>query len=271
MPDRTDMASPSPSDPLDFTGLDIQPGTHVVGSIVVLSQTGSTNDVCRHLAEAGSIPVAVVADHQTAGRGRFGRSWTAPPGKALLFSVAIPHDRLPYGVAALGPAALLAVVDAVRDTAVLHALAKWPNDVVVGGRKLAGVLIENHDRFAVVGVGVNVWQAPEDFPPDLRASATSVFASGGRSTGRAALLDVVLRRMSRRLHQHPRSLLLERSAVELVLGRRLEVRVGNEVVRGTGVRLDADGALVVCFPDGREQRLLAGDVSIRLDKEEPYL
>ena len=264
MPLRIDITN-RPVDPLKLDGLTISPDTHLVHSVVVLPETGSTNDVCRRLAECGVLPTAVVADHQTAGRGRLGRRWFAPPGAGLLLSVSIPHDRLPQGVCTLGLAAPLALVDAILETAGLSAFAKWPNDVLLNGRKTAGILIEDHSGFAVIGMGINVWQTPEDFPPDLRPYATSITAEGGRIAGRAVLLEAVLRHIRRRLYQPPELLLRDRCAVEVTLGRSLIVQAGGRALCGTGVDLKADGSLVIRLPDHTVQRVFAGDVSIRFD------
>lgn len=264
MPSRTDIPN-RPADPLVLDGLSIRPETHLVHSVVVLAQITSTNDVCRGLAEGGVLPVAVIADYQTAGRGRLGRTWSAPPGTALLFSLSIPHDCLPCGLPGLGTATALALVDAIRDSAGLSAGTKWPNDVLLSGRKAAGILIENYSRFVVVGVGMNVWQTREHFPPELRDHATSIAAEGGRLAGRMVLLDAVLRRLCWRLRQPTELLLRDRRAVELTLGRRLIVQDGGRGLRGIGAALDTDGSLLIRLEDGTMHRLRAGDVSVQLE------
>jgi BirA family transcriptional regulator, biotin operon repressor / biotin---[acetyl-CoA-carboxylase] ligase len=147
--------------------------------------TDSTNARARELVEAGALGGTVVtADEQTAGRGRQGRSWTAPPGKALLYSAVLKplderHMLLPLSVP-------LAVCEAAEELAPrTECKIKWPNDVWIEERKLAGVLIEAkpQDGWAVIGVGLNLFIAPEELPPELRDTAVSLFASIEGSRG----------------------------------------------------------------------------------------
>jgi biotin-[acetyl-CoA-carboxylase] ligase BirA-like protein len=153
-------------------------------------QTDSTNTRARELAAAGAPHGTIVtAAEQTEGRGRQGRTWTAPPGKALLYSAVLR----PLGDRPLLPLAVaLAVCEVAEDLAPgIACQVKWPNDVQVEGRKLAGILIEARpqDGWAVIGVGLNLSIAPEEFPPDLRETAVSIFDSitGGRGESRRSL------------------------------------------------------------------------------------
>jgi BirA family biotin operon repressor/biotin-[acetyl-CoA-carboxylase] ligase len=151
--------------------------------------TDSTNSRARKLVETGAPEGTVVtAREQTAGRGRVGRVWTAPEGKALLYSAVLRplderHLLLPLSV----PLAVCAAAEALRDG--IECEVKWPNDIWLEGRKLAGILIEAkpQEGWAVIGIGLNLTIAPEEFPPDLRHPATSLFgtAKGSRGGGRA--------------------------------------------------------------------------------------
>ena len=147
--------------------------------------TDSTNSRARELIEAGAPGGTVVtAREQTAGRGRQGRVWTAPEGKALLYSgILRPLDErhllLPLSV----PLAVCAAAEELRPGAVC--MVKWPNDVWLEGRKLAGILIEAkpQEGWAVIGVGLNLLIAPDEFPPDLRQPAVSLFDTTGERPG----------------------------------------------------------------------------------------
>src|SRR3954453_14663154 len=149
--------------------------------------TDSTNSRARELVEAGAPGGTVVtAREQTAGRGRVGRVWTAPEDKALLYSAILHplderHLLLPLSV----PLAVCAAAEALRPG--IECQVKWPNDVWLGGRKLAGILIEAkpQDGWAVIGIGLNLYIAPDEFPADLRHPATSLFSTttGGRWGG----------------------------------------------------------------------------------------
>ncbi len=139
--------------------------------------TDSTNSRARELAEAGAPGGAVItASEQTAGRGRRGRVWTAPEGKALLYSAILRplderHLLLPLSV----PLAVCAAAEELRPG--IECQVKWPNDIWLEGRKLAGILIEARpqDGWAVIGIGLNLSIAPDEFPPDLRQPAVSLF------------------------------------------------------------------------------------------------
>src|SRR5689334_760616 len=153
---------------------------------------GSTNDVARELAEDGAVSGTVVtADEQSAGRGRSGRRWSAPAGSALLASAILRpleerHALLPLAVP-------LAVAEAIEAVAPVEAGVKWPNDVWIGGRKAAGVLIEARPpKWAVIGVGINVAVPDEAFPADLRWPATSV----GHGVGTASMLAGLCERLA---------------------------------------------------------------------------
>lgn len=137
------------------------------------------------------------ADEQTEGRGRLGRRWEAPAGSALLFSLllrpGVPGARLPE----LSVVAGRAVADAVEAVTGLRTTVKLPNDVLVGGRKVAGILAEANEDRVVLGVGLNVRQRPEELPPRAVHPATSLALEGGAGVGRAALLATVLERLER--------------------------------------------------------------------------
>jgi BirA family transcriptional regulator, biotin operon repressor / biotin---[acetyl-CoA-carboxylase] ligase len=166
--------------------------------------TDSTNARARELAEAGAPGGTVVtADEQTAGRGRQGRSWTAPPGKALLYSAIVrPLDKRHLLLPLSAPLAVCEAAEELKPG--VECQIKWPNDVWIEGRKLAGVLIEAkpQDGWAVIGVGLNLSIAPNEFPPDLRETAVSLFGSSTEGRGRS---DGASRSGHRRVIHLPRS------------------------------------------------------------------
>jgi BirA family biotin operon repressor/biotin-[acetyl-CoA-carboxylase] ligase len=171
-------------------------GIDVPGRFVEL--TGSTNADVMSLAEQGAPEWTVlVAAEQRAGRGRLGRTWVAPRGSSLLVSVLLRPTIAPPQVAVLSLAAATAMAVACVRTAGVAVRCKWPNDLVYGGRKVGGVLAEATVRsgrlvHVVIGVGVNVSQSDQDFPPDLRAVATSLTLHGGRPESEALLREYLL-------------------------------------------------------------------------------
>jgi BirA family biotin operon repressor/biotin-[acetyl-CoA-carboxylase] ligase len=241
--------------------------------------TDSTNTRARELADGGAPGGTVVtAGEQTAGRGRQGRAWTAPPGKALLYSAVLrPFDERH----ALLP---LAVPLAVCETAAelqpgIECRVKWPNDVWVEGRKLAGILIETRtqERWAVIGIGLNLSIAPDEFPPDLRQTAVSLFDSreGGRGKPRGSLpavapagLPPTLFDTAAVLNRHLDRWLAEPPDRVLAAWRERDALRGREVAwdGGSGVAdgVDDRGCLVVVAPGGGRTVLGAGEVHLRL-------
>ncbi|HTR96460.1 MAG TPA: biotin--[acetyl-CoA-carboxylase] ligase [Candidatus Acidoferrales bacterium] len=243
--------------------------TRVLGrALVVRARAGSTNDdAWEGLRAGGPSGLAVVADEQTRGRGRDGRTWTHAPGRSLALSVAL--DAAPLGAhAALAPLAAGVALAASLEPLGVSPRLKWPNDVLLGGRKLAGVLCEarrlpGRGDALVVGAGVNVAQREGDFPPELAASAVSLRLAGVE----AAIEDVAaaylgaLEAWLDRLACGEGSALLEAWRARAAhLGARVVVRGAAGALEGVAEDLDADGALVLRRDDGARVRVLAGDV-----------
>lgn len=223
-----------------------------------LGTVGSTQEVAFALAAEGAADgTAVVADAQTAGRGRRGRHWHADPGTALLLSVVARPALAPDARPLLSYAAAVAVVETLHRAAGLEARVKWPNDVLVGGRKVAGILLEARAGVVVIGIGLNVGQG--HFPAELAGVATSVALETGRPVDREPLLGVLLEELDRWRGR------LEREGFEPVrarwraaadtLGRRVRV----DDTAGMAVDLDAAGALVVEGEAG-VRRVIAGEL-----------
>jgi BirA family transcriptional regulator, biotin operon repressor / biotin---[acetyl-CoA-carboxylase] ligase len=215
--------------------------------VEVLESTGSTNEVVAARARDGEAAgLCVVAEEQTAGRGRLDRTWVSPPRAGLTLSVLLRPVTAQLGwVPLLGG---LAVVRAVRERAELDATLKWPNDVLVGGRKVAGLLAEAVQGAVVLGIGLNVTTRAEELPPD---GATSLAIEGASTTDRDTLLRAVLRALS--LTEADRPAYREACST---LGREVRVHLpGGDVVEGVAEDVDVEGRLVV---DGTPYA--AGDV-----------
>ena len=199
----------------------------------------STQDLLAQDAPEGAV---AVADLQTAGRGRQGRTWEAPAGAALLCSIALrppPGARVPE----LTLVGAVAVAQAVEEAAGAPVAIKWPNDVLLDGRKVAGILGELRDTLVVLGIGVNVNQTAADLPSAARTPAVSIRAVSGRTHDRAALLGSLLGRLEtaydRWLDGGLASLREEIAARDALRGREVEV----EGRRGVAVGIDDEGRL----------------------------
>lgn len=230
----------------------------------------STNDEAHRLADAGALHGEVVtADFQTQGRGRLGRSWVAPRGKALTFSVilrpAIPAVRAPE----ITLVAAVAVAEAARELGAQSARIKWPNDVECKGRKLAGLLTElraepDRVRHAVLGVGFNLSLQANDFPEELRPLATSLLLETGERVPRPVACARLLEHLEEWLSLHETEGFLPVAdrwrELSSTLGRRVRVSGGGETVEGDAFDLANDGALLVRGEGGALVRIVAGDV-----------
>jgi len=226
----------------------------------------STNRWALDRAREGAAEgLVVVADHQTAGRGRLDRTWEARPGSSLLVSVVLHAGAAGNpGADTLGEihravsAVAVALTRAVRDVAGVDAGIKWPNDIVVADRKLAGILAEREGDALVVGVGVNVnWDA---FPPELADTATACNREAGHPIDRDALLDGFLRHLGTALDD---PVATERSHRDLLvtIGRRVRVSLTRgDPIEGQAVGLGVLGELEVRDDDGKVHAVTTGDV-----------
>jgi BirA family biotin operon repressor/biotin-[acetyl-CoA-carboxylase] ligase len=227
-----------------------------------LRLTGSTNDVARELALTGAAAgTLVTADEQSAGRGRTGRRWSAPPRSALLASAILrplneAHALLPLAVP-------LAVCEAIESVAPVECAVKWPNDVWIGERKVSGVLIEARPPdWAVVGVGINLSISEEAFPDDLRWPATSV----GHGVGAEAMLDALCERLDRWVEASAEvtGAFAQRDALR---GRRIAwdgAGGGSESGEGVAAGVDDRGNLLVETAAGGTVALGAGEVQLEV-------
>jgi BirA family biotin operon repressor/biotin-[acetyl-CoA-carboxylase] ligase len=257
----------------------------------------STNTRARQFAaEGASHGTVVTADEQTAGRGRQGRTWTAPPGKALLYSAIVrPLDERHLMLPLAAPLAVCAAAEelaadpsaesrekakpgtAAAKPEPLRCEVKWPNDVLVEGRKLAGILVEARpqDGWAVVGVGLNLTVSREEFPADLRDRAVSIFSSGERGCGgvRRSLpavappdppttplhaAEILNRHLCTWVEAEPETVLTAWRQRDALLGREVAWDGGSGVAEG----VDDRGYLLVVTPGGDRVAVGAGEVHL---------
>jgi BirA family biotin operon repressor/biotin-[acetyl-CoA-carboxylase] ligase len=224
----------------------------------------STMRRAAELAESGSPSgTAVVAAEQTAGYGRYGRTWHSARHDGLYVSVvlriAISPANLPVTTLAIG----LATQEAIEKTTRVHADLRWPNDVIIGGRKCAGILTEVHGGAIITGIGVNVGH--KDFPEDIVHLATSLYRETGRAHDTEALLDQLLASIDKHIEifttDGPQAIIEAFSNQSTYAsGRHVAVDLAGDTIEGTTAGLTSEGFLTVVDSTGRRHTIIAGGV-----------
>ena len=233
----------------------------------------STNDQLRILARQGAPHGTVlIADHQTGGHGRRGRSFHSPEGMGIYLSILLRPDCQPTELMHLTCAAAVAMCDAIENAAGFRPSIKWTNDLVFQKQKLGGILTElgfsskGTLDFCIIGIGVNCCQQSGDFPPEIRSIASSLSMAAGRdidrSTVTAAMLEA-LWNMDSLLLTQKESLLCQYRADCITLGQEISLVRGEEIRHGKALDIDDAGALMVSFPDGSTEAVNSGEVSVR--------
>lgn len=250
----------------------LQAGAVIGREVEVFQETTSTNDVVQKLAIDGVREgVVVFAESQTRGRGRLGRSWHSPAGKGLWFSVLLRPRVSSLEVTHITITVAVSIRRAIEAVTRLPAEIKWPNDILVEGRKVAGILTEvqaeqDAIRYVIVGVGTDVNQAANDFPKELRGVATSLRQESGREVHRADLAAAMLQALDEDYGTLQRgdfgalAEVWERACT--TIGSKVTIQVGGRRVQGTAESLDADGALLIRTRYGRLERVVGGDVTV---------
>lgn len=251
----------------------LPPGHPWGQQIIHLPCVDSTNTYAKALAQRGAPSGTVVlADTQSGGRGRLGRSFFSPAEKGLYLSVILRPNCAAQQLMHLTCAAGVAAAEAMAEAAGIEIGLKWTNDLVVGKQKLGGILTElgtnpatHATEFAIVGIGINCSHTQADLPPELRAMATSLALVGGKSD-RLALAAALIDRLS---HMDARLLTDRVRLIEEFAARCITVGQDIRIVRGDTVRdahaygIGADGSLLVSFADGTRDAVTSGEVSIR--------
>lgn len=247
--------------------------TRVIGrDIRVFEETTSTNDVIEKLARDGvKEGVVVFAESQTKGRGRLGRKWMSPAKKGLWFSILLRPELRPVAATQLTVAAATALRRGIALLTGLSPEIKWPNDILIAGRKVAGILTElnaelDRVKYVILGIGVDVNLATSDFPADLRRLATSLKAEAGKPISRADLAVTILRELGQ---EYGRIVDGEFPAVAdeweshcTTLGHEVVIRVGAREIRGQAEALSEEGALLVRTEHGHLESIIGGDVTV---------
>lgn len=230
----------------------------------------STNDVALVLARQGAPEgTVVVAEEQAKGRGRLGRTWHSSAGLGLWFSLVLKPDMQARASSAISLAGALGVAGALREEFGIKAEIRWPNDVMVGSKKICGVLTEGEFadgrvKFVVLGIGLNVLHRQRDFPPDIRGKATSIGLEAKREIKRLEVLSSVLVAIEAKyvtlLGEGFANLRKELLALSPLVGKLTRLVTGKGEIEGMAVDIDDTGALVLRTESGQLRHIIAGEV-----------
>lgn len=243
-------------------------------SLLWFDSIDSTNTAAKILAQQGaSQGTVLIADHQTGGRGRRGRSFHSPVGTGIYMSVILRPGCFPGQLMHLTCAAAVAMCDAVEQVVGIRPGIKWTNDLVCGKRKIAGILTElgfcrdDSVDYAIIGIGINCNQNEQDFPEEIRSIAGSLRSVTGHEVSRAALAAAMMDafyRMNQILLTEKDSIMNRYRRDCITLNREISLlRADGTVRRGYAVDIDPDGGLVVDFPDSGRESVSSGEVSVR--------
>ncbi len=265
--------------PFDFNALRLFPDIVNSYSVHFFESLGSTNDKARMLAAAGCENLTVIiADRQTEGRGRFGRKWHSPPGVNIYMSIVLAKISNPL-ITLLNYAVALAVARAVRESAGIDVRTKWPNDLYCSGKKFCGILTESVSSggrilYSVTGIGINVNQAKEELPDNIRENTTGISIERGGGVARGDIIIQVMQYLNyylRLLETDPKVIRKEWCEISMTVGSRVNAVVADTLIEGEAVSLDEHGALIVRLDTGESITLTGREpVSPRLKKFTEY-
>jgi len=246
--------------------------TKVIGRVIHhFVHVSSTQEIAKELARQGTVEgTVIIAETQSVGRGRLGRGWFSPAG-GIWMSLLLSPKRSVQELQVLNLLAALAVSRSIEKACGLEARVKWPNDVLIQGRKVAGILSEAFAKGGIVsnvvlGVGINANVDTELFPFDLRSSATSISTTLGSFVDRVTLVQSLLEELETLYEEFEREgssfIISELKRLSTTLGRKVKVVSLDGVTEGLAVDIHTDGALVVRVEDGTTKLFYSGDVSI---------
>lgn len=235
------------------------------------NEAGSTNELAMRLGEGKAAEgTVVIAEKQTAGKGRLERKWSSPFGVGLWFSVILKPKISPRRASDVTFVAALAVAKAIKDLTGMEAGLKWPNDVFVNGRKVCGILTEMKSgpdtvRYMVLGIGINVNTGKAAFPEEVRNKATSIALEHGKEISRSGLLKEILSGLEKYYEVYKKEgfapFLLDWKKKSITLQKRIKIKGLVESYEGIAEDIDEDGALVLRQDSGELKKVYSGDVS----------
>ncbi|MBL7995905.1 biotin--[acetyl-CoA-carboxylase] ligase [bacterium] len=236
--------------------------------IIQLDEVDSTNEYAKKLVlqEDNQYKYIVIADHQTSGKGRLGRRWESRRGMGLWMSLILKPGEQQEKMVWINFAVSLTVCEALKELTGLPLELKWPNDILIHGKKICGILLEtvnkNKELFLIVGIGLNINQ--QDFPKPLDSTATSLFIETQTVWDRAALLQRIMSKFDENSLNLNSEIITRWKSLSGMLGHRITVMKGDYTFEAMAIDIAKDGALVV-ERNGKAEKLYAGDVHISVN------
>jgi BirA family transcriptional regulator, biotin operon repressor / biotin---[acetyl-CoA-carboxylase] ligase len=245
---------------------------HIGSNIIFLPETDSTNNLVKEYAKNNAQEgLVIVADSQTKGRGRTGKSWHSPPKTGIYLSILLKpnlkHDQLSLITLLAGVSAVLTI----NEFSLHRASLKWPNDILINGKKICGLLCEMIQKqekslYLVIGIGLNVNQTSEQFPEDLKKTATSLKITNGSPVNRFTVIKSFLTNLDREYHfflnKGGHSVIKKWSLNTNVFGKTVSIKHGPNIIKGTAIRLDELGRLVLLMNNGHEEAFDSGEITL---------
>ena len=247
--------------------------TKVIGrEILIFDEVNSTNDIAMEMGAKGREEgLVVIAESQSHGKGRLGRTWISPKGVNLYLSILLRPDFSPLQASALTMMASVAAAEAITETTGLRAVIKWPNDILIEQKKVSGILTEMNAEeekinYVVIGIGININMKKEDFPGNLRMPATSLMEYIGKKVERTKILCSLLESLDS-THEDLRNrgimpLIIKWRSLCSTINKRIKVTLPGEVISGVAEDITPEGGLVVRIGEESTKTIYAGDITI---------
>lgn len=246
--------------------------TNRIGRKIIYKKSiDSTNLECKRIADAESEGTAVVGEEQLKGRGRLGRSWTSPPYKGIFMSIILKPDIDMEEAPKITSIGAAAVFLAFKDIGI-ECQVKWPNDIVINGKKVCGILTEmsgeiNRINYIVIGIGINVNLNNDDIPEDLKDKATSLLIEKGKSIDRRILLSGLLNNFEILYDEflsgdYSKTVSICRDNSSLI-GKEVKIIKNGKEAVGKAIDIEKDGALIIQYKNGEKDKIISGEVSVR--------
>jgi BirA family biotin operon repressor/biotin-[acetyl-CoA-carboxylase] ligase len=246
--------------------------TYIGRNILYFNTIDSTNKKAKDIAESSSDGTVVISEEQTAGRGRLGRNWSSPKGKSLLISILLKPNIDPSKVSNITLVGAVALVKTLENFGI-EGLIKWPNDIIINDKKIAGILTEmsaeiNQVNYIVMGIGVNLYVKSEEFPEDIRHKAGSILSETGRSIDRKEFTGKFLNYFEKYYQEYFlgnnfKEIVRISKEKSILLSKEVRIISRDTTYEAKVLDITEEGHLLIEKKDGTKEEIYSGEVSVR--------